>query len=170
MLASILAGLIVALDLPHMLAAGTIDPQLAEEMNQQVFANYPQWPQLISRILIAAAFVLMAAAVIVLVIARRSGGVLHMLRAVVGAAGLLFALLPLSKSFGGARVWREMADAIHLQQNPPLAIDLFLSGWHPGVVLALLVFLASLVVLFWTPRKPQAAKSAPLPMLKEVAV
>jgi hypothetical protein len=169
MLASVLTGLSVALDVPAMLAAGVLDPSLAQELNEQTFGNYPKWPQLINRITVSVMFILMVTAVIMLLIARRSSGVLHMLRGVVGAGGLLFALLPLAKSTGG-QFWPQVADAVHVQQNPALALDLFLSAWPgPILVLSLAIMLASLVLLVWSPTKERSAPSA-TPMLKEVAV
>ena len=170
MLSAVLAGLSLALDVPAMLAAGVLDPNLAKELNEQTFGNYPKWPQLINRITLSVMFILMITAVIMLLIARRSSGVWHMLRGVVGAGGLLFALLPVAKAIQHGQFWPKVADAVHVQENPALAIDLFLSAWPaPVLVLSLGIGLASLVLLCWSPRK-QTEPAIPMPALKEVAV
>jgi TM2 domain-containing membrane protein YozV len=158
LLVAILVGLAVALHLPAMIAAGFPDPSLAKELNH--LFGYTGWPQLLEHIGIAVVTILLVLAVIFIIIARRKSGPFHIIRAVLGLLGFLAALLFLSECL--PRYPQEVIDMLNSNQLGPALEKLLKSTGEDEAVMALILFVASVIILAWPPGQKQ-------PVFKTVA-
>lgn len=149
---AIIVGLVVGLHLPHFVAAGWPDPGLASEL-EQLF-GYPGWPELMIRLGTTTVAILLLFAAICMVIGRRHLGARHLLRAVLGLTGFLWAVTMFTDQVSG-HSFDEVVNMLNSQQTG-LAIDRLLeicSG--QGVIYAGVIFLVSVVILAWPPRRRQ---------------
>ena len=150
--AAIITGLAVGLHLPHFVAAGWPDPGLTSEL-EQLF-GYPGWPGLVMRLGTTAVMILLLFAAVCMVIGRRHLGARHLLRAVLGLTGFLWAVTMFTQQVPGHH-FDEVVNMLNSQQTG-LAIDRLLkicSG--EGIIFAGIIFLASVVVIAWPPRRRQ---------------
>ncbi len=155
-LASVLLGLGLAFDLPGMIAAGVPDNSLAQEMQNHIFAGVSDWPRLLTKIASAASIVLMMLGVVVMIWARRDGGAGHMIRGIIGAAGLLFAMTPLREAIRSDGMWTGIA-ACMTKKEVGAATEVFLNQVQSGAAIAsAAMFLVFLILLAWpAPRAKQ---------------
>ncbi|MEJ2703964.1 MAG: protein kinase [Sedimentisphaerales bacterium] len=149
--AAILVGLAVGLHAPYLVAAGNSD--LARELDQTF--GYSEWPSLFMRLgmIITAALLLIAS--VFIVIGRRHSGARHLIRGVLGLAGLLGALMWLSDGISsGFRYGRSAFDS---GQIGPVLDRILQSCQSEEVAFAGVVFLVSVVVLAWPAHPKQVA-------------
>ncbi len=147
LLAAILIGLAVAVDLPRIIASGTIDPVLAAEITREV--GYADWPRLADRIGWIVSVSLMFLSMMLFVGARRRAGALHIFRAVAGTLGIMVTLDPaLSHALADIR-W-EMVARMIAGDMVPQAVEFVLDDIH-GRQMAAAAALAvvSLLTLVW---------------------
>jgi serine/threonine protein kinase len=149
---AIMIGLAVGFHLPYFVAAGWPNPELTTKL-EQFFGN-SGWPELVMRMGTNIIFILLLLGAICIIIGRRHLGAGHMFRSVLGLAGFLWAIMMFTKQVSEERL-TEVVDMLNSQQIVP-AIDRLLeilSGG--GVIFAGIIFLVSVVVLAWPPRRRQ---------------
>ena len=146
---AIVVGLAVSLHTPYLVAAGV--PDLAKELDQAF--GYSQWPDLFMRLgMVVTATLLLLAAVFVIIGRRHSGGC-HLIRGVLGLAGLLAAVMWLSD--GISRGFQVGAEAVSPQQIGPLLENVLQNSRNEEVLFAGVFFLVSVVILAWPARRKQ---------------
>jgi TM2 domain-containing membrane protein YozV len=152
-LAAMTLGLAMALRIPYFIAAGWPDPGLAKELEQAF--GYARWPELVTRLCAIVIVVLMLIAVVLVVVGRRRHGAMHLIRAVAGLAGLVIAIMVLCE---GVREYEvaQVVDLLNSQQIGPAIERLLASFRSEETLIAGGVFLASVVILAWPPRRRQA--------------
>jgi len=144
-------GVMAAVNLPAMTAAGLFGADVARELERDVF-GYTGWPELMLRLGRVAAGVLMLSAVAVLIVARRRAGGAHMLRVVIGTVVLVGALAALSDSMDLIN-WPVIASLIETGQPAP-AIEMFLGQVGDGpMILAGVLLVAATLILCWPERR-----------------
>ena len=149
---AVVIGVITALHLPHFIAAGWLDTGLAPEAEQ--YFGYAQWPELVVRLgTIITVFLLLLAAVF-MVMGRRHLGIRHLTRAVFGLGGLFSAIFLFIDCICGYR-FRYIQEALNKNQLGP-AFEKLLDGCMDGeAFFAVFIFLASIIILAWPPRRKQ---------------
>ena len=150
--AAIIAGLAVGLHIPYFVAAGWPDPEIASELEQ--FFGYPEWPDLVMRMGTALVTILLLFAAVFMIIGRRHLGARHLLRAVLGLAGFLWAVMMFIDQVSGYR-FNEVVDMLNSQQIGSAVERLLEICSHEGVIFAGIVFLVSVVVLAWPASRRQ---------------
>ena len=150
LLLAIVVGLLTALHAPAIVAAGFPDPSVAEQLNK-VF-GYTQWPGLLERIGSMLSAVLLLFAVTFGVIGRKRHGAAHIMRVLIGIAGLFAMQATMMHVFA----WTDAALVASMlkgnQIGPALeAIIGHSSGPEPYLAAGLFIF--SIVLLAWPPRK-----------------
>ena len=146
---AIVIGLAVGLRAPYLLAAGV--PDVAQELNQAF--GYSEWPDLFMRsgMIITTALLLLAA--VFVIIGRRFSGACHLIRGVLGLAGLLAAVMWLSDGISWG--FRGSDEALASLQIGPI-LDMVLKGCQSEeVIFAGVFFLISVVILAWPARRKQ---------------
>ena len=149
---AILVGLAVGLHLPYFVAAGWPDPEIS--MDLEKFFGYSAWPELVMRFGMIAMVIILLLAAIFVILGRRHLGASHLLRAVVGLAGFVWAAMLFSNalSFSG-RYFEEVVRMLNSHQIGP-ALEKLLKFSDPGsAVFAGIIFLASVVILAWPARR-----------------
>ncbi len=150
LLLAIVIGLLTALHAPDVVAAGFPDPSVAEQLNK-VF-GYTQWPGLLERIgsMLAAVLLLFAAAFGV--IGRKRHGASHIMRVLIGIAGL-FAMQAMMMEIFARRDAALVASMLKGKQIGP-ALEAIMGHFRgPEPYLAAGLFIFSVVLLAWPPRK-----------------
>jgi len=149
---AIVAGLAVGLQLPHFVAAGLPNPNLATVLEQ--FFGYSQWPELVMRMGTIVVVILLLLAGIFTIIGRRHLGARHMFRAVLGLIAFFCVLLIFSDAMSGF-YFQEVVDMLNSQQIGP-AFDILLRSTHnEQAAFAGVLFLVSVIVLAWPARQRQ---------------
>jgi hypothetical protein len=163
-----LVALALALDVPGMLYNGVPTPDVKRELEAHAFAQFPDaWPHLLRKMSAVCIGVVMLMALTIQVFARQRGGVTHMIRGVIGAVGLIVAMLPLSEAVKTHSPWHKVGALVsHKAYNE--AADMFLNSFQSApAVGAGLIFLASVILLAWPARRakdlPPAAWAPPVP-------
>ncbi len=156
---AVIVGIITGLHLSHFIAAGWLAPGLASEAEQ--FFGYPQWPELVIRLgtIITAALLILAA--VFMILGRRHLGVRHLLRAVFGLGGLFFAILFFIDSIGGPR-FKSIQESLNARQIGPAFERLLDICTYDEAVFAAIIFLVSIIILAWPPRRKQTVMT-PVP-------
>ena len=150
LLMAIISGLLVAFDLPAMVAAGLPDVHLNKELTRTF--GFDDWPRLVHRLAGIIAAALAFAAAIALILARRRAGGMHMLRVILGISGLCVALGELQTALYQVN-WRVVAGLLNGKQVGP-AIEAFMDVVpRQPVIFAGVAALAALVILAWPARK-----------------
>jgi TM2 domain-containing membrane protein YozV len=153
------AGLLIALplglQLPEAISANVVASGLGAELDRAF--GYEGWPNLFHSVGLIVSLALLILGGLLLTIARRSDGVLHMLRALLGGGGLLLAALcgteMLSRWDAVNRVWKPIAEHVQADRVGP-AIEAFLSSVQgPPAIFALLFLFGSILVLAWPPKR-----------------
>jgi len=149
---AIITGLAIGLHIPHFVAAGWPNTQLAAQMEQ--FFGYPNWPELVMRMgtIVVVIFLLLAG--IFTIIGRRHLGARHMLRALLGLIAFFCVLLIFSDAMSGY-YFQDVVNMINSKQIGP-AFDLLLRSTHnEQAAFAGVLFLVSIIVLAWPARQRQ---------------
>ena len=158
-LAAILVGLAVALHLPAVVASGWPNPDLAQEL-EQLF-GYSGWPALVERlgsILLVALFFLAA---VLVMIGRRKSGPMHLMRALLGLGGFLFAVFAVQGVISPIEL-EHIVEAFQESQVGP-GIERFLSACSQDkTAFAAGAVLLSVLMLAWPPRR-RTPVFAPMP-------
>jgi serine/threonine protein kinase len=149
---AVIIGVITALHLPHFIAAGWLDTSLATEAEQ--FFGYAQWPELVVRLGTIITVVLLLLAAVFMVMGRRHLGIRHLFRSVLGLGGLFFAILLFIDCIGGYR-FRNIRESLDSRQIGPAFERLLDSCTSEEAVFAAFVFLVSIIILAWPPRRKQ---------------
>ena len=152
LLVGILVGLAIALHLPAMVAAGLPDPSLARELDE--LFGYSGWPRLLERIGLVAVCTFVLLAAILVIIARRKAGPFHIVRALAATAGLLLALATFSEAMPNHCPQEAITMLNNHQLGPALEKLMQASNGEPAAI-AVVVFLASVVLFAWPPRRKQ---------------
>ncbi|HET6429610.1 MAG TPA: TM2 domain-containing protein, partial [Phycisphaerae bacterium] len=164
MFLGVLIGLAFAVNLPAIIVAGLPDPQLTRELEREFF-GYPGWPGLVDRIAVLVTVVVMLLAAVIMVFARRRSGLGSMVRAALGAFGLLMAVYSLRAALA-AIDWSAIAEKIRPHQTGQAIELLFAQVREAPAILAGVLLLASIIVLCWpaerriAPAVPEAREGA----------
>ncbi len=163
LLATVVPTLVLALQLPEMIAAGFPDPSLAAELTRGL--GYADWPNLFHRIGRTAVFGLCVASAVLLMLSRRGGGAWHMMRAVSGV-GLFFLACVMSWSvipdWTATQLWAEIRSLVEGNQIGPAIERLLDAGQGRALVLMVLALVSAVVVLLWP-----ASREVPLATRRE---
>ena len=156
-----LLALGLAIDVPGMLYNGVPTADIKRELEANAFANFPDdWPHLLRKMAAVCVGVVMLLALTIQAFARQRGGVVHMIRGIVGAVGLIVAMLPLAKAVSAHAPWREVGLAVS-QKMYNDAADQFLSSFQSApAVGAGVIFLVSVILLAWPARRARDTAGA----------
>jgi len=149
-LAAVLIGLMVGLHLPSVAAA--LWPQ-AEPVQQMTKFLGNGWPAAVERAgdLLVVGLLFMAA--ILIMIGRRRFGPAHLIRALVGLGGFLFAIQMFQDGAISAVTVRRMVELIQQNQAGSALEILFGAFSKDQTIMAGVIMLLSVLVLSWPPRK-----------------
>ena len=153
-LAAILVGLATVLHLPQIVAGGFPDPSLARQMETNF--GRPDWAPMVEQAGFAIFTILLVAATTVTLFVRRHDGAIHILRAMAGNFGLWMVFWLLN----GCLPVLDATLLSGIQQGQPFGPILESMVTQPNVVwlnVAAVVFLVSMAVLAWPPRKKVVA-------------
>ena len=153
MFLAILLGIIVGLKIPYFIAAGWPNQQLASELER--FFGYSSWPVLLMRLGTMFTYILVLLAAVFVVLGRRHLGASHLVRALLGFVALILAFSAFSEASGGI-YYDDVVNLLNSQQYGP-AIERLLQSWQGEeiIFIALILFLVSIVILAWPPRRKQ---------------
>ncbi|MGE5609545.1 MAG: serine/threonine-protein kinase [Bacillota bacterium] len=102
LLAAFVLGLGVAVDLPGMIAAGIVDPRLAEDLSREAQKmQVEDWQRLMRTLLVVFVGVGMFLAMVFFMMARRTAGAGHMIRSIMGVSSVVIALVLLYAGLAG---------------------------------------------------------------------
>lgn len=154
LLAGVFTGLLVAVHVPAVIAAGIPDQSLGQELTREF--GYSNWPQLLERIGTFLAVSLLLASCAILLIARRKCGGAHCLRAVLGPVAIGVGLAAFADATSRIQ-WATVSTLVQAERIGP-AIDAALGAIDgEGAMISAVLLLISLVLLFWPAKRPQAA-------------
>ena len=149
---AIVLGIAVGLQIPYFVAAGWPDKHLALELEQ--FFGYSSWPVLLIRLGTMFTYILLLLASVFTVLGRRHLGARHLIRALLGFLGLVSAFSALSNSSSGLH-YNDVVNMLNSQQYGP-AIERLLQSWqNETAFISLVIFLVSMIILAWPPRRKQ---------------
>jgi hypothetical protein len=149
---AVIIGVTTGLHLPHFVAAGWLNTSLASEAEQ--FFGYAQWPELVVRLGTIATVVLLLLAAVFMVIGRRHLGIIHLMRVVFGLGGLFFAIFLFIDCIGGYS-FRNIQESLDARQIGPAFEKLLDSCTGEEAIFAAFIFLVSIIILAWPPRRKQ---------------
>ncbi|MBN1807088.1 MAG: protein kinase [Sedimentisphaerales bacterium] len=152
--AAIILGLAVGLHLPYFIAAGFPNPEISMEMEK--FFGYSGWPELIMRFGMIFTVILLLLAAVFVIIGRRHLGARHLIRAVLGLIGFVFAVMMFSDALSLS--WRyseEVVRMLNSHQIGPALEKLLRFSDTESAIFAGVIFLASVVILAWPARRKQ---------------
>ncbi|MBN2181471.1 MAG: protein kinase [Sedimentisphaerales bacterium] len=156
---AVIIGVITGLHLPHFIAAGWLDTSLASQAEE--FFGYSQWPELAVRLGSIITVVSLLLAAVFMIMGRRHLGIRHLLRAVLGLGGLFFSIFLFIDGIGGYR-FRNIQDSLNSRQIGPAFEKLLDNCTSEEAVFAAFIFLVSVIILAWPPRRKQiVTTSAP---------
>jgi hypothetical protein len=157
-----LLALGLAVDVPGMLYNGVPTPDIKREVEANAFANFPdEWPHLLRKMAAVCVGVVMLLALTIQAFARQRGGVVHMIRGIVGAVGLIVAMLPLATAVSSYSPWVKVGALVsHKAYNE--AADMFLDSFKSAPAIgAGVIFFVSVILLAWPARRANDASPAP---------
>jgi hypothetical protein len=148
---ALLVGVGLAIDAPAAIANGLPRPEVRERL-ADVFGT-EDWADPLRHAATAAGAVVLFLGVSTLIFARRNGGFFHIVRGLIGTAGLFVSLGPVYKLFVGTDFWPTVAENISDHHLGP-AIEAALVPMHNRQLLAAAgVFLFSVLMLAWSPKR-----------------
>ncbi|MBN1816065.1 MAG: protein kinase [Sedimentisphaerales bacterium] len=157
LLVALVVGLATAVHVPDIIAAGFPDPHLSEEIGKAL--NTQNWPAMLAQIGPILTVLLFLLAATLLIIGRRNGGAMYILRALMGIFGLLAVQSVLTSAF--AHTSGAMLANAFQQHNFEQAWNTMLSTVQATpLYTAAGVFILSVFILAWPPRKQKAITSA----------
>ncbi len=145
-------GAITGLHLPHFVAAGWLNTSLASEAEQ--FFGYPQWPELVLRLGTITTVVLLLLAAVFMVIGRRHLGIRHLMRAIFGLGALFFAIMLFTEGIEGYP-FGKVQESLNSGQIGPAFERLLDCCTGEEAIFAAFIFLVSIIILAWPPRRNQ---------------
>ena len=153
MFLAILVGIAVGLKVPYFVAAGWPSQELASELEQ--FFGYSSWPALLMRLGTMFTYILALLAAVFVVLGRRHLGASHLVRALLGFIALILAFAAFSDASAGI-YYDDVVNLLNSHQYGP-AIERLLQSWQgeETIFIAMFLFLVSIVVLAWPPRRKQ---------------
>jgi hypothetical protein len=152
-LAAFVVGMALALQLPTMISSSP-DPQLAELKQEIERALGSDWVGGIQNLFAAAATILFLIGATFIIIGRRVHGVFHILRALIGLAGIGMTTMFLID---------ELIARSRLAQNPPATfMQLFNNLNMDSLTMGAVFLVISMAILAWPPRRRQPV-FAPMP-------
>jgi TM2 domain-containing membrane protein YozV len=153
---AILVGLAVGLHLPYFVAAGFPEPEISMELEK--FFGYSSWPELVMRFGMIAMVILLLLAAVFVIIGRRHLGASHLIRAVLGLAGFVCAVMMFSDALSlSGHYSEEVVRMLNSRQIGPALDKLLRLSNTEAAIFAGIIFLASVVILAWPARRKQTA-------------
>jgi hypothetical protein len=141
----LIAGVIAALHIPMVVKVGAPAWEGVVELDKEFAGS--NWPMMFEKVLWMIALGFGFAAVVFKVFGRRIAGVWHMMRGVVSIVGMMATLAALSDIFRGPN-YSEAAG------NPGVILENMMKYVDDGaVVLAVVIFIISIVLLAWPAKK-----------------
>jgi hypothetical protein len=151
---AVIIGVITALHLPHFIATGWLDKSLSLASEAEQFFGYAQWPELVVRLGAIITVILLLLAAVFMVIGRRHLGIRHLMRAIFGLGGLFSAIFLFIDCTSGYR-FRNIQESLNKNQLGPAFEKLLDSCMDGEAFFAVFIFLASIIILAWPPRRKQ---------------
>lgn len=150
----------LALDLPQAVAADAFGSGIRSDLTRMF--GYEGWPRLFESAGMTLALCSLVIGGLLLIFARRGEGVMHMLRALLGVAGLFIAVLSAPDVVPqSANMWPSVVTELQANRVGP-AIELLMKRMEAGALFFGLVFLvAPILVLAWPPRRGVSPASPP---------
>jgi hypothetical protein len=159
MIAAVIVTLAYALNVPEALSVGLPDARFSKDLHEKWFNGYPAWPELLNRLLAAAALLLTVLTIALTAMARRHAGIAHILRGIIGVALLVSSAGMIRNGFHPS-AWSAVASQVH-QDHPGAAIAVFLDSFRDDAVsAACIMFVVASVLLAWTAPAPRAQVAA----------
>ncbi|MGD8786602.1 MAG: TM2 domain-containing protein, partial [Phycisphaerales bacterium] len=150
--AAIMVGLAMSLHLPYFVAAGWPDSEISSELEQ--FFGYQNWPELVMNFGMIFTIILLLLAAVFVIVGRRHLGASHLIRAVLGLAGFVFAVMMLSDAFSLSRRYSsEVVNLLNCNKIGPALEKLLSLSNTEAAIFAGVTFLLSVVILAWPPRR-----------------
>ncbi|UCD49835.1 MAG: protein kinase [Phycisphaerales bacterium] len=159
-LAAILVGVAIGLHMPSVVAAGWPDPQIAHELDQ-IF-GYTEWPGLLEKGGAMLVVALLFVAAVLIMVGRRKSGAAHVIRALLGLGGFLWAIQLFRGEVVSSAEIQSIVDMIKQNQVGPALERLFGALGQEEAVFAGVIALVSVLILAWPPRR-QTPIFAPMP-------
>lgn len=151
LLLALVVGILMALHLPMLIAAGLPDESLSEHLDE-VF-GYSGWPPLLERIGFVVAYVILLLAATFIIISRRKSGAAHIVRCSIGLCGLLLTLLTLSGVIPQYAYSRSGVVELLNEGQTGLALEkLFSYSDSEAAIIAAVIFIISVIILAWPPK------------------
>jgi len=160
LVAAICFGVLVALRLPWMVAAGIPDRQLGEELDRDF--GYAGWPALVERIGWITWISLLLLSTTAVVIARRRHGAGHMIRAVAGMGCMAVSLVCLYGALppGGFYLSPSFRGQVEAGQIGPVLNESLGAVNIPFVIGTVASFALAITVLAWPVGQPQLDRTS----------
>jgi hypothetical protein len=156
-LVTLVVALSIGLDLPQAIALDLPDHRVAADIRRHLFGDFQNWPELARQLLYGVATLLTMLAVGFTMLARRHTSFFHILRGMIGIAGLILAITVLTSDFNAQYVWSSVAVEMNRHQAAP-AVDAFLRPFrNPGPIIAAGICLVSFLILS-LPHRRRAVK------------
>ena len=154
----LLIGLIAAMDLSALVAAGWPDPSLADELTDSF--GYTGWPLLLRRVGMLGSLGFIGLGILLAALGRRRAGFAHAMRALLAGAALMLGVGIFADFFAVVR-WPMVADMLqHDRIGPAMEylLDQLGRNTEDGIFSAGLL-LGGILVLAWPERRPAALES-----------
>jgi hypothetical protein len=160
MIVSLVAGMIGTVSVPAVTVAAALKPAIANQSWYDALTN-GGWQEILNSLQVGLSAAFMLLAVILLIVARRWAGGAHMIRAVVGAAGMLLALHVFRLALNFEHIdWPQTASLIQHGYVQEGVAGILRHTYTGGMIMSGLLLLASTVILAWPPRRPQEGPAA----------
>jgi hypothetical protein len=163
LVAMLIVGVVAALRIPWLVAAGFPDPGANEEMTKVLGSS---WPLLIDRLIHFFCIFLAVASATFFAIGRRRAGAKHIIRAVIGILLMLGALSFLSDMI--PQHYYADGQIVNMWQSGQTgpAVEALMAHADNGLLIpATCLFLASIVILAWPPRRSKPVTSTATPAI-----
>ena len=157
----LVVGIVAVLRIPWLVSSGFPDPSVNEEMTQVLGAS---WPLLIDRLIHFFCIFLAVASATFFAIGRRRAGAKHIIRAVIGILLMLGALSFLSDMI--PQHYYADGQIVSMWQSGQTgpAIEALITHANDDLLIpATCLFLASIVILAWPPRRAKLIATVPAP-------
>ena len=148
---AVLAGLAVALHFPYFMAAGVPDPDLTAYLDR-TFGD-SNWPKLMMDMGMVIVFALILPAAVFVSMGRRHLGARHLIRGVLGLAGLLAAVTLLSNGISYTFGRAQLDPTVGSPKIGPIIECLLRGLQNEEAVFAAIIFVISVVILAWPARQ-----------------
>ncbi len=144
---AIVSILAVGLDLPTAIMLNLPNAGIAREIHGNIFPGDSNWPILTSQLLRVSAVLFGVLAIGFTMLARRNTTLLHVLRGLIGVAGLLKAASALTSRFEAHAIWSNVANNISNRQTGS-AIQATIDGLKAtDIKVSIMFWIASCLIL-----------------------